>query len=61
MPLYVDKYICPQNHRCPSINVCPVGAITQKGIELPVIDNEKCIKCKKCILYCPLGAIKITT
>ena len=21
---------CPQNHKCPAVNVCPVGALTQK-------------------------------
>lgn len=22
---------CPQNHKCPAVNVCPVGALSQKG------------------------------
>ncbi|HDD36315.1 MAG TPA: ferredoxin [Archaeoglobus veneficus] len=23
------------------------------------IDYEKCVKCKKCIIYCPLEAIRV--
>lgn len=57
MQLKVDKNLCPQNHRCPSIKVCPVGAIQQSGNGLPTIDQEKCIKCEKCVMYCPMGAI----
>jgi Fe-S-cluster-containing hydrogenase component 2 len=38
---------CPQNHPCPSIRVCPAGALTQKGFHAPEVDQEKCIKCGK--------------
>jgi len=31
------------------LTVCPVGAITQSGFGLPVIDPEKCIECGKCV------------
>ena len=24
---------CPQNHKCPAVNVCPVGALSQKDFE----------------------------
>ncbi|MDR0291439.1 MAG: 4Fe-4S binding protein [Elusimicrobium sp.] len=54
----VDKNLCPQNHRCPAINVCPVNAISQAGIGLPAIDQSKCVKCKKCINFCPKGALR---
>ena len=54
----VDPKKCPQNHSCPAINVCPVGAITQEGFNLPKIDSSKCIQCKKCISFCPKKAIK---
>lgn len=56
--LTVNKTLCPQNHACPSVKVCPVGAITQNGFDLPQIDNSKCIMCKKCINFCPKKAIK---
>ena len=54
----IDKNKCPQNHRCPSINVCPVGAISQNGFELPVINQELCVECGKCINFCPRRAIQ---
>lgn len=56
--IIVDKNLCPQNHSCPSIKVCPVEAITQNGFDLPKIDSEKCIICKKCINFCTKQAIK---
>ena len=34
---------CPQNHKCPAVKVCPVGALSQKGFEAPKIDYDKCI------------------
>lgn len=58
--LKVIKFRCPQNHPCPSVRVCPVGALTQKGFGAPEIDQEKCILCGKCVRYCPMGAIQLT-
>ncbi|MFA6308886.1 MAG: 4Fe-4S binding protein [Clostridia bacterium] len=58
MAMTVDRNRCPQNHKCPAIRVCPVGAISQAGVGLPVIDQVKCIKCEKCIKFCPMGAIR---
>ena len=49
---------CPQNHPCPSVSVCPVGAITQQGFAAPTIDPTKCIDCGKCMRHCPMGAFK---
>lgn len=54
----VDSKMCPQNHRCPAIDVCPTDAITQQGYALPTINSDKCIECMKCIKFCPTGAIK---
>ena len=54
----IDKNKCPQNHRCPSIDVCPVGAISQNEFELPVINQELCVECGKCIKFCPRKAIQ---
>lgn len=59
MKIIVDEVRCPQNHPCPSVKVCPVDAIIQKGYKAPTIDYDKCIKCKKCISYCPMGVFKI--
>jgi ferredoxin len=55
----VSSVACPQNHRCPLLSVCPVGAITQQGYELPVINKEKCIECGKCVRFCPMGAVEM--
>lgn len=57
MKLKVILNRCPQNHRCPAARVCPVNAISQSGNGAPEIDNNKCIQCLKCVLYCPMGAI----
>ncbi|MBN2411518.1 4Fe-4S binding protein [candidate division KSB1 bacterium] len=43
---------CPQNHPCPVLRSCPVGAISQHGYSAPVIDEEKCIDCGKCVKLC---------
>lgn len=56
----VDEKICPQDHKCPAIRVCPVNAITQEGFGLPQVNNDICVECQKCIKFCPLGAIKYT-
>lgn len=58
MKIVIDERRCPQNHPCPARRICPVGAISQNGFDLPVVDEEKCIKCKKCVMYCPMGAIQ---
>ncbi|WP_308501548.1 4Fe-4S binding protein [uncultured Alistipes sp.] len=57
MALTVDARLCPQNHRCPLIAICPVGAISQEGHALPVIDPERCIECGKCMRHCGMQAI----
>lgn len=59
----IKKNKCDRSPFCPVKRVCPVGAVTQKGSffrkEVPVIDKEKCIGCKKCIAVCPMGAVKM--
>jgi ferredoxin len=57
MALTINPVACPQNHRCPIINSCPVGAISQNNYGLPVIDETLCIECGKCIKYCPMRAV----
>lgn len=57
MNLVVKVNRCPQNHPCPSIRVCPVDALKQEGYKAPVVDMNKCIKCGKCVKFCPMGAI----
>ena len=31
--LKILKEKCPQNHKCPAVSVCPVGALSQKDVE----------------------------
>ena len=55
--LKVIKEKCPQNHKCPSVRICPVGALSQDNFEAPKVDNDKCIKCGKCVNFCPKKAL----
>ena len=48
---------CPQNHRCPAVNVCPVGALSQEDFQEPTIGYTKCISCGKCSDFCPKHAL----
>ncbi len=58
MALTISPIACPQNHRCPLIQVCPVQAISQERYGLPVIDEAKCIECEKCTKFCPMRAVE---
>jgi Fe-S-cluster-containing hydrogenase component 2 len=59
MTLSVKHSRCPQNHPCPSIRVCPSGALTQKGFNAPEVDKDTCTKCGKCVRFCPMGALML--
>ena len=48
---------CPQNHKCPAIQVCPVNALSQEGFHAPKVDYDNCIKCGKCSHFCPKKAL----
>jgi len=48
---------CPQSHVCPSVRVCPTGALSQKGFAAPEVDQGKCVKCGKCVRFCPMKAL----
>jgi ferredoxin len=56
MSIQVNNPRCPQNHPCPSIRVCPTGALQQQGYRAPTVDDTRCIDCGKCIRSCPMGA-----
>ncbi len=48
---------CPQNHPCPSVIVCPYGALRQSGFKAPKVDYDKCVSCGKCVRFCPKRAL----
>lgn len=54
----VNKAICPHNHVCPLIKLCPAGAIAQDSDGYPVIDHDRCIECGKCVRSCPKKAME---
>ncbi len=57
--LMVNKSRCPQNHICPAVKVCPAGALTQTGFNAPVAEQDKCIRCGKCVARCPMRALTL--
>ena len=57
--LVVNEYRCPQNHACPSVSICAVGALKQEGFNAPTVDNDLCIKCGKCVNFCPMRALQL--
>ena len=57
--LVVVKSRCPQNHPCPSVRVCPASALMQTGFAAPTVDQDKCIRCAKCVRFCPRGALQL--
>ena len=48
----VREKFCPQNHPCPTIRLCPKGALSQEGFGAPVVNEEKCIECGICAESC---------
>lgn len=57
--LIIQKENCPQNHPCPAVKICPMGALSQIGHDAPQIDYEKCVACGKCSTFCPKKALQI--
>lgn len=59
--IQVDKKICPHDHVCPLVRLCPVRAISQNADGFPEIDHSLCIECGKCVRKCPKKAMKQIT
>ena len=53
----ISEKVCPQDHACPLVKHCPVGAIHQDGFSLPVVDQKLCIRCGKCYASCLKKAV----
>ena len=58
MALTINPNLCPQNHRCPIMSVCPMEAISQDGNGSPVIDDSKCAQCMDCVSSSPMQAVQ---
>lgn len=48
---------CPQDHKCPAVGVCPVGALSQEEFHAPTVDHDICIQCGECSTFCPMKAL----
>lgn len=57
--LILEVAKCPQNHLCPAVKVCPMGALSQEGFQAPIIDYDKCIACGICADSCGKQALQI--
>ena len=57
---HIEKYwlpvMCQQCTNAPCVNVCPTGAsYRDPETNVVLIDKEKCIGCKYCMMACPYG------
>jgi len=59
MPIAINFKICDNSPACLGLDACPTKALYfDKEKKSLIIDNSKCINCKKCVLGCDVGAIK---
>lgn len=51
---------CRHCAEAPCVSVCPTAAMHRDEINSPVlIDKDRCIGCRDCLLVCPFGAIDL--
>ena len=55
MPIKIRKNLCVECNSC--MEECPLGAITIKPDEGPVIDAAKCDSCGRCVDTCPSNTL----
>lgn len=49
----IEQYVCRQCADAPCVDACPTGAMhVDEATGVRVVDEEKCIGCKKCIKAC---------
>lgn len=56
LEMYFLPTMCQQCQDAPCVNVCPTGASYRDADGMVLVDKEKCIGCKSCIMACPYGA-----
>lgn len=50
--IQVVSQLCPQNHPCPVVQMCPTNAIKQEGFNAPTVDMDLCRECGICTMSC---------
>ena len=55
MTRYALPTMCQQCENAPCVSVCPTGASYRDGNDVVLVDKEKCIGCKYCMMACPYG------
>ncbi len=59
-PGFVVPLQCRQCEDAPCVEICPTAALYRADKDSPVvIDHERCIGCKWCIVACPFGVISL--
>jgi len=48
--------LCNQCEEPSCVEVCPTGATYQQDDGIVVVDKDKCMGCKSCLMGCPYGA-----
>jgi len=52
---------CRHCEDAPCVTICPTNAISKLGPQdVVIINKEKCIGCKFCIMVCPFGVISLS-
>lgn len=53
---------CQHCDDAPCVQACLTGALARDPVSsLVMVDKERCIGCGTCMLFCPLGAIRLDT
>jgi len=55
MTRYALPTMCQQCENAPCVSVCPTGASYRDEDGVVLVDKEKCIGCKYCMMACPYG------
>lgn len=51
---------CRHCEKAPCAAICPTAALWRRNQDSPVVlDHERCIGCRWCILACPFGVIRM--